>query len=333
MDIYSEIALKLEKQGIKINLPIEKFIEHVSNTYHKYESDYYDKNQKSLLDSIPYWIKAFSYININLSKNDLIKVLDYGCGTGFATLQLINSELIDKCVEICCFDPSSDMLEKCKKNVEITSHGSKVKYISDSNAIHEKLKLRQYDLIMTNSLLHHIPDPLGIVNLFINSLNSKRFYICGHEPNKSFYFNDVLLNQTKNFRRFKRIYKRLGYQYIMKKFGFKKGLDIIHATNNDLIVVGIISRPLPANYLVKLIDIHVPIGLSKNQYWGELGFSRKLFLNSKKNKQISIPLYYTYSHIKDSFVNEFRYWRKKIKKLAFQYPDDGADFLAVIKIE
>ncbi len=72
MDIYSEIALKLEKQGIKINLPIEKFIEHVSNTYHKYESDYYDKNQKSLLDSIPYWIKAFSYININLSKNDLI---------------------------------------------------------------------------------------------------------------------------------------------------------------------------------------------------------------------------------------------------------------------
>ena len=333
MEIYSEISNLLAKQGIIINLSTERFIGKVSNIYHKYESSFYDKHQQSLLDSIPYWAKAFSLINKNFFGKESIKVLDFGCGTGFATLQLINSELIDKVSEITCYDLSDEMLGQCKNKIDKTPLTSSMMYISKPDEILTKLKANKYDLVMTNSLLHHIPNPKNLVKLLMNSLNAKGYYICGHEPNKSFYFNEKLVLQTKQFRFYKRIYKRLNFQYIFQKVGLKRSVDIIEATNTDLINEGIINKPIPAEYLIKLIDIHVPIGFSKNQCWGELGFSHELFKDDSTDKQISIPCYFTYSHIKDPLTNEFKYWKDKKLKLSSKYPDDGADFLAVVSVE
>jgi hypothetical protein len=119
---------------------------------------------------------------------------------------------------------------------------------------------------------------------------------------------------------------------LKQKSGIGNKLNLCVETNNYLIDKGIIDKPIPANYLIKLIDIHVPVGNRKKQCWGQLGFDDSIFkVNQCEEDYFKVISYKTYSHIKDPLSNKFWFWRKIKAILNRTYPADGGDFMAVVK--
>lgn len=329
MEIYQKIKQKLNEFGISENLSMEEFIDIVSNIYHKHESLKYDSRQKSLLDSIGSWNIALSFLNEKLADANNLSIIDFGCGTGFATKLLINSELASKCKTIYCYDLSPDMLLKCKQNLSFAEGKFSIEYISDKNELAKILREIKLDLFVTNSLLHHIPIPEKLISFIFNSLKNNGYYICGHEPNNSFYHNKKLTTTTSLFRIFKRAFNKL--KKLKSQDSIKDEINVILETNNELLSLGLIKKRLPANFLAKLIDIHVPYKNNINQCWGMIGFSKSFLTQANKKEAAELVFYNSYSHIKDPLCNQFYFWKSIKNYLARRYPDDGADFLAIIK--
>ena len=46
-----------------------------------------------------------------------------------------------------------------------------------------------YDLLATNSLLHHLPDPVATITALLPRLKADAWWIAGHEPSRRFYAN------------------------------------------------------------------------------------------------------------------------------------------------
>jgi 2-polyprenyl-3-methyl-5-hydroxy-6-metoxy-1,4-benzoquinol methylase len=331
MDIYSQIERKLGEKGITINIPVKEFIDNTSNIFHRYEARKYDATQSALLDSVEYWEEAFSFLNDRFEKDDSLTVLDFGCGTGFATKLLLKSSLKEKCKTIYCYDLSPDMIETFRGSLADSHAGTELIFITDADEFGRLVRQVEFDIVLTNSILHHIPVPEEIVSFLIRALNTNGYYISGHEPNRSFYFNRATTGITAIFRIFKKVYYRVSAFHLKRTPGAKKAVNTIEETNSDLIRNGMINKPIPGELMVKLIDIHVPVGNSTDQCWGEIGFDKTLYENASGKNSIELVRYFTYSHIKDPLCNRFFLWRKLKQLLAVKYPHDGGDFLAIIK--
>lgn len=309
-------------------MPVDQFVEMVSNIYHRYESDFYDASQHSLQDSRKYWQAAISRVRPGLGTS--LSLLDYGAGTGFATLEVLNSDIGASVKEVVCYDLSPVMMEVCKEKMKHFPSVSFV-FLSGISGRDQLINERPFDLVVTNALLHHILN----VDEFLRGLGRLiapgGYYIAGHEPNHNYYANANLISTTRQFQRYKHIRQRLTLRYWLHKVGIKKSFhDLAAMTNAELIHREIIKSPLPANYLHKLVDIHVPFGLSVDQPWGEVGFCQSHIEQWLGEDFVRVGLY-TYSHIKDGLASSDWFWRRRVEKLRVLYPNDGADSLMIFK--
>jgi len=326
MTTLEKIGATLQQYNIQVKVP--EFIELVSNIYHRFEAIDYDSSQMSLHDSELSWQEALSSIKPELSKK--IRLLDYGAGTGFATLQVLNSCLGPSVKEVVCFDLSPAMIQICKEKMNSYS-GITFTFLSDVSG-REGLKAQQpFDLVVTNAVLHHLLDVEGFLKDVQQYVDGSGFYIAGHEPNYNFYVNSYLVKVTKAFQRYKRIRQRLTLRYWLHKTGIKKSFyDLASITNTELMHGGIIQQSIPVNLLHKLVDIHVPFGISKDQPWGEIGFKDSSIAHWLGN-DFELKGIYTYSHIKDGLANSDWYWKRRLPQLKASYPRDGADALMIFK--
>ncbi len=110
-----------------------------------------------------------SYYN---SRGDLRSVLDLGCGPGDVTFKFAAAfpeTIID------AVDGSGEMLDFAKKILEEKPelHG-RINY--HHSMIQQFVSSPKYDLVFSNSLLHHLPDPMVLWNK-IKELSSPETYI------------------------------------------------------------------------------------------------------------------------------------------------------------
>lgn len=305
---------------------VDEFVEIVSNIYHGFEASVYDVSQISINESQRSWQKALNSIEVKKP----VRLLDYGAGTGFATLQVLQSSIGSMVKEVVCYDLSQDMIAVCEKKLK--SHTtSSFTFLSGTEGRERLLQERPFDLVVTNALLHHLLD----VDKFLSKVGQwvapSGYYIAGHEPNCSFYYNTKLVNITKKFQKYKRIRQRLTMKYWLHKTGIKKSFpDLIALTNNELIRQNLITVPIPRHYLHKLVDVHVPFGISTDQPWGEIGF-KNTQLQGWLGSDFESKGLFTYSHIKDGLAHKDWFWRKRLKQLQWDYPNDGADALMIFK--
>ena len=107
------------------------------------------------------------------SENEIQTVLDLGSGPGDITFKFANAfpeTIIDS------VDGSKEMLDFAKNVlVEKPEFQGRINYIH--SMIHEFRPSEKYDLIFSNSLLHHLPDPMILWNKIseISSLETKIF--------------------------------------------------------------------------------------------------------------------------------------------------------------
>ena len=321
MSTIQAIELFLKNNSVKISA--NEFVKVASNIYHKYESESYDIRHYGMDLCGPHWQKVLN--NLKNSDKKELNVLDFGCGTGFVTNQIINSSFYNTEIKITCYDLSPDMIEVCKSKF---SKFNNINYLSDSEGFKVlKNEIGKFDVIMCNALLHHVLDHKELFRIFDDSLVDNGVLIIGHEPNKNFYKNTVLQKVSSVFRLTKKITNKL-----KKLSSGKKPLqkDIRLMTYEELLEKNIIQANFPINFMQKLIDIHVPMCTLAEQPWGELGFDGDFFKREAENKFI-IKEQISYNHIKDQLAYKSSLWRTISKGLEKLYPKDGADVIFVLK--
>jgi 2-polyprenyl-3-methyl-5-hydroxy-6-metoxy-1,4-benzoquinol methylase len=271
---------------------IKDFHEKVNLTFHNIEAKYYDKIHAEMWINLPEQMERiinhlFNWLNKhNIQK---IKVLDLGCGTGLAAQLLINSLVGNKIASIFLLDPSHAMLQRAKQrstkwNIPVNSHCG---YIED---VEEK-----FDLILTSSVLHHIPNIPEFISKIENRLNANGVFISLHDPLAEAIGSEIYQNRTARLTQTTRIHfqKRTLKQRIVGKITriLKRNIKpetYIEEVNQELIRLNMIKTHLTPAEIWSITDIHVE-GLP---YSANNGISLKNLEESAKI--ISLAYFNTY---------------------------------------
>ncbi len=109
-------------------------------------------------------------------KQDKIKALDMGAGTGNITLKLLENKKVESIVAV---DLSKEMLDELDKKA---GTNPKLKIANKPADIFLMDDEAKYDLITISSVLHHLPDYFQTIAALLEKLNEGGIFIIFHEP-------------------------------------------------------------------------------------------------------------------------------------------------------
>ncbi len=241
----------------------EEFHAAVNVVFHKFESEVYDEIHRDMWESLP---KQFGLLASDCLRGDpdlpeSLDVLDIGCGTGLASDCLFQTELKSRIRSVDLLDTSASMLARASKrgeswNVPVRSFEG----LLGGVAIRER-----YDLIVTCSVLHHIPD----LPSFLAAV--RRYQVRGgvfmhlQDPNGD-YLSDPELqrrqaeNPPTGSSTVARLHPRRVLGRLYRELTGKQGDDYISKTNRELLERGVLKSKLSVAELFSITDIHVHDG-------------------------------------------------------------------------
>lgn len=247
-----------------ITSTVAEFHAAVNVCFHRFESEVYDEGHRDMWESVPPQVALMANDCLRRKTFEQIRMLDVGCGTGLATDSLIRSPLGPRIKEIDLLDTSTAMLARAeKRRREWNRPGRTVEGIIESLP-----SGASYDLIITCSVLHHVPDLASFLKAVAGLQDGRPGALFLHlqDPNGDFandrtkseriaeYKPIVIPDSLARFQP-KRILGRL-----VREFKGEQGQDYVSKTNRELIRTGVISKPLSVEELFSITDIHVPDG-------------------------------------------------------------------------
>lgn len=321
--VNSEPQIQAYLESLGVRCPAVQFIGRVSNFYHEAESASYDQIHPELGDALAVWRACLTAIAPDLPER--LEVLDVGAGTGFATAAVV-AALAPRIARVVCLDPSRAMLEQASRRLAgVTPAPAFV--VGDIGCLDDRAP--RFDLIVTNSVLHHLPDIQSFLGRIRRLLRPGGFYVAGHEPSRDFFERPTVHRWTSVYRQWRRV-RRLASPaaYWRRRFARGAAADLEAVTNAALVRVGLIDRPLPPGVVRQLIDIHVPgaPGFGLGLGLGLPGLSRDDILSGEL-RGFHCRVSVSYSHIKDSRSRMGPVWRHIDRWLARRYPMSGSNFL------
>ena len=101
--------------------PMSTLVVELNKLYHEHEASRYDSTHPEIFEQLPgLWREMFGeFEGLNGSGHGAagqLTILDFGCGTGFAARQCL--ETFGKRIgRIVCYDPSEAMMEQCRRTL------------------------------------------------------------------------------------------------------------------------------------------------------------------------------------------------------------------------
>lgn len=242
----------------------EEFHAAVNVTFHRFESEVYDEGHRDMWESLPRQVELLASSCLKDGVPERIRMLDIGCGTGLATDCLLRSALGPRIQQIDLLDTSTAMLVRAGKRREQWNRpGDAIEGI-----VEDLPAGKTYDLIITCSVLHHVPDLPSFLRAVAGLQRDLPGALFLHlqDPNGDFpddpkqverfaEYNSIHLPEPLS--RFKpgRILARL-----KRELTGEQGQDYISKTNRELIQEGVVSKPLTVDEIFSITDIHVRDG-------------------------------------------------------------------------
>jgi len=255
--------IEIIRRRHNIKLAPAEFHAAVNVCFHRFESEVYDEIHRDMWDSLPQQVELLAADCMRGPVPDKIHMLDIGCGTGLATDSLMRSSLGPRVKEIDLLDTSTSMLARAEKRRD--QWGKPGRAIE---GIVETLPPgASYDLIITSSVLHHVPDLPSFLKavaglqtampnaLFIHLQDPNGDFV--DDPKKAERAAEIPAAIPDSIARFKpkRILGRL-----IREIKGEQGQDYISKTNRELIRTGVITQPLSVEEIFSITDIHVRDG-------------------------------------------------------------------------
>lgn len=308
-------------------LPLPALVEQLNQIYHRFEAASYDQNHSEIFEQLPsLWMQMVERCQSQLeSLGRPLRILDYGCGTGFAASQMISLLRQDRIEKVTCYDPSPEMLKKCEDRFQ---NSFSVELL---NTFPEGC---QFDVLLTNSLLHHLPDLTGFVQAVPKFIVPGGLWFAGHEPNRNYYLNPECTSFSASLRRQKKL-KQLKSpstvaHYVLSRLGLAEG-GLNKRVAEVAFQEGLFSIKPSSLTIERLVDFAVPHSPEEVSVGRGLAFSSFPTLSSEK---LELLWFKSYNYFGSYYQSKpSKVLKQAADKISSTYPNDGANVCAIFKVD
>jgi len=307
-------------------LPLNELVVQVNRLYHAFEAQNYDGRHPEVYKQLPhFWQEMIKTTREQKKSTTKWHVLDFGCGTGFAAQQLIRNLPHGSIAELTCYDPAPEMIEQCRSR--IVPFFPKARFCCNLKEILDGIE--QYNLLATNSVLHHLPDFINTINSLLPILSSDAVWLSGHTASRRFYKNIECVRMYNEFlqeRKLKKFFSPANYLCRLKHT-LNLEIDPAKAAAKESLRKGLFKKE-PTKFVIgRLVDFHVAHSFNEAVSGRGLDF---------ESMQTDFTSWWNLSWVKTySFMGAFyednvsEKWVCSSRELADKFPQDGANFCAI----
>lgn len=306
-------------------LPLDQLVEEVNRIFHEVDARYYDDAQAGMHKQLaPMWAQMIK-ITTERTVQRPWNIIDFGCGTGFASSQILDHIPADDINQLVCYDPSQSMLAVCREKISPR--------LPASIFLNQRDQLAEYgpfNLFVTNSVLHHLPLGYEAIHELTPFLADDAVWIASHEPSQRFYRNEECVSYMKTFQQEYKWRRYLQPNKYINRLKRMMGYEVepYEEAAKKVVQAGVFKRQPPIQIIGQLVDFHVPQFERADD--AQLGFDIQAIEQSLA-PQWRLIWDESYNFIGGA-NHEARLssrWRKINRELAEKYPQDGASFSAV----
>lgn len=246
------------------------FHQRVNLAFHAAEAGSYDDLHRDLWQSLPAVFERLAADVIAAGAPEQLRLLDIGCGTGLATDLLLRSPLGPRVMSIDVLDTAPEMLAQSAaraKGWPITPrfHEGTLDALptTDDSAPGETT----FDLVLTCSVLHHIPDLADFGRQLARRQVAGGFFVHLQDPNGDALGDPVLterlaeaataIERRRAGKRLRRFLPHRVAARAWRELTRTQPKGYLHEVNETLIADGTITRPMAAEEIWSVTDIHV----------------------------------------------------------------------------
>jgi SAM-dependent methyltransferase len=262
-DPLAPVVEIMRRHGVRCSA--EEFHSAVNVTFHRFESEKYDELHRDMWESLPQQIALLVEDCLRGDAAASIRMLDIGCGTGLATDALLRSPLGPRVAEVDLLDTSTAMLARAAVRRKVWGKpGDNIEGLVGS-----LVGNRHYDLIITSSVLHHVPDLesfLGAVADLQSGLRGGPLFLHLQDPNGDFGDDPKRRERAARIAAPKlpewlaRLAPNRVAGRLMRELRGEQGKDYLSRTNDELVKTGVIATALSTLEIFTITDIHVQDG-------------------------------------------------------------------------
>lgn len=256
---YSIIRGIMDRHGVRCS--VEDFHRSVNVVFHDFESEIYDREHRDMWESLPkqFELLVEDWLRCGPPAPAEIRLLDIGCGTGLASDCLLKSAIGERIKTIDLLDTSRSMLRQAAARAS----GWKAPAVCHEGFLNVLPPGRRYDLIVTCSVLHHVPDlPEFLAD--VSGLQAPGgVFLHLQDPNGDFLGDPELrrrMARSPVAERLRRFTPRRIIRRIYRELTGTQGQDYLSKTNRALIESGVVATPLSVHEIFSITDIHVQDG-------------------------------------------------------------------------
>jgi len=303
-------------------LPIPQLVAEINKLHHEREAAIYERTHPEIFEQLPaLWREMIAVSQPFLGgRQSKLRILDFGCGTGFEARQCLQALGASRIGRLVCYDPSPHMIEQCRRALEC--RGVPAEYATDPEALDG-----EFDLLITNSVLHHIADPLAAIAGLMPLLAPTAVWLNGHEPSRRYQANPecrALLKRYDARYRWRRLLDARRYARRALRFARLAELPEDYAARRAFEHALFARRP-PARLVSRLVDFHVVLDDAESEAGARRGLDF-MALKAAWRGQWELLWRRTYAFLGPHYPPSLpARWRDEASLLAGKYPDDGAN--------
>lgn len=250
MDSHGYAQALVEPFGPR--LPLPELVVALNRIYHRFEAQTYDASHDEIFAQLPALWERMGAVARAIAPARRWRILDFGCGTGFEAGQILRVLGAGSIASLMCHDPSPEMLARCRER--LAASGANVAF-SETPPQEE-----QFDLVLTNSLIHHLPSVAAFCRQVRTWLRGGGAWIAGHEPNRACYLNPECVALARWLQRRQRLRKAaspaMWLELVQRRLGLRP--TVAERAAEAAVREGLFERR-PARVAVeRLVDFGVP---------------------------------------------------------------------------
>ncbi|MEZ5351884.1 MAG: class I SAM-dependent methyltransferase [Bryobacteraceae bacterium] len=248
------------RYGVRCSL--EEFQAAVNLVFHDIEAEVYDDIHQDMWLSLPrqYELLAADVMKLNPAKP--LRMLDIGCGTGLSSELLMRTQLGAHIGSLHLIDTSPKMLGLARKR--LSAHPLEIR--ETNGFISGLTEAGSFDVILTCSVLHHIPDLPAFLADVRRLQRPGGVFLHLQDPNADAIEGAALQQRTQAYEAWKkpllpkplqRLRPSRAIPAIWRRVTGTQPKSYLERVNDELLKRGVIAKPMAEQDIWAVTDIRI----------------------------------------------------------------------------